>query len=448
MDVLGGAGQVELNLGRTQFDEERQVRALATGLRVNSAVDDPSGLAISETIHTRVLGLQQGAQNVQSATNLLNVADSALSIVTEVLTRVHELVVQAHSDVNSNDQLQSIQHEIDTLLQEINKIAGDAKFNGIALFDGHLSAYDPYPVQAQIVQVNSEGNADGTNASPTVSNADGLGHPGLLIQQNGIGPLTSVPELMEFRVVGYDSTTNSDVLQLSAYSTAGSAFGAAPLMKDVAEIPTMSGQMSGVSTPTPAGGGVMLQNYTIANLTQADVGSAISFLVINPAFGAPAPPSGQPLEINSGGSEGETVSVELPAINTNVLGLSGISVLAPQKVDFNNNVTGTGDNHLAADYAELQVQNAIEAVNQVRAKLGAQSVALQEDASDASLDVVNQVASESAIRDVNMGQAMTAFTKDQILGKVGQSVLAQMQSNAQLVIQLVGSATPGLRGLI
>jgi len=123
-------------------------------------------------------------------------------------------------------------------------------------------------------------------------------------------------------------------------------------------------------------------------------------------------------------------------------------VLSTDTVDFNNNPNGTDGNHYAADYAELQVQNAMDAVNQVRAQLGAQSIALQSDASDASTDVVNQIASESAIRDVNMGQAMTAFTKDEILSKIGLSVLAQMQSNAQLVIQLVGGATPSLRGLI
>lgn len=442
MDVVGSTGQLELNLFRTQMDEEKQTRALASGLRVISASDDPSGLAISEHINSQVLGLQQGIQNVQTATNLLNVADSALTIVQEILSRVHTLVVEAHSELNSDAQLQSIQHEIDTLLAEINKLAGDAKFNGVSLFDGQFSPYSPYPLQAQIVQVNAEPNADGTIGSPTVSNADGLGNSGLLVQQNGIGPQTSVPELMEFRVVSYDAATNSDVLQLTAYSLSGGAFGAAPLMQDTAEIPVNSGELSGVSTPTPAGGGVMLQNYTIANLTQADVGSSIAFLVLNPGFGAPTPPNGQAMQINSTGAEGHTVSISLPAINTNVLGLSGLNVLSSPVVDFNNNVTNTtSSNTYAADYAELQVQGAMEAVNQVRAQLGAQSVSLQEDASDASLEVVNQVASESAIRDVNIGQAVTAFTKDQILSQVGMSVLAQMQSNAQLVIQLVKGAT-------
>jgi flagellin len=452
MDVLGSAGQLELSLSRTQLDEERQVRALASGLRVVSAVDDPSGLAISENIHTKVLGLQQGVQNVQTATNLITVADSALSIVQEILERVHGLIVEAHSDINSTSDLNQIQDEIDTLLQEINKLAGNAKFNGISLFDGHLSAYDPYPVFAQIVQVNAEGNADGTIPNPDVSNATGAlgGAPGPLITQSGIGQATSVPELMEFRVISYDKATDSDVVQLTAYSVSGpTAFGQAPEMQDIAYIPVNGGPFSGISTPTPSGGGVMLQNYTIANLTPQDVGSAIAFLVYNPGFNAIAPPSGSPLEINSGGDEGQIVGVALPAIDANTLGLSGMNVLPHAIVDANNNVTGyTNSNTYSADYAELQVQGAMDAINHVRAQLGAQSTSLQEDAGDASLEIVNQVASESAIRDVDMGQAVAQFTRDQILSQVGISVLAQMQQNAQLVIQLVGAVNPGVEGLI
>lgn len=450
MDVLGSTGQVELNLSRTQLDEERQTRALASGLRVSSAVDDPSGLAISENLQTQVLGLQQGVQNVQTANNLLAVADSALSVVEGILTRIHSLIVEAHSSFNSIGQLNSIQAEITTLLQEVNKIAGDAKFNGISLFDGHLSPYTPYPTQSSITEVNAEPNANGTISSTNVTNADGLGNPGALIQTNGAGPLTSVPSLIEFRVVSYDAATASDVLQLTAYSLTGSSFGQAPEMQDIAEVPVGSGVISGISTPTPSGGGVLLQNYSLANLTQADVGVAMAFLVTNPAFGSPAPPSGQALQVNSGGNEGQTVSIALPQIDIAALGLSGINVLPNNVIDFNNNVTGnTGsDNTYAADYAEAQVQGAIDAVNQVRAKLGAQTVALQEDANDASVQIVNQTASESAIRDVNIGQAATQFTQDQIMTNIGTSVLAQMHANAQLIIQLVNGMNPGISGRV
>ena len=80
MDVLGSANQLELSISRTQMDEERNVRALASGLRVITASDDPSGLAVAENIHAKVSGLQQGIQNVQTAGNLLNTADAALAI--------------------------------------------------------------------------------------------------------------------------------------------------------------------------------------------------------------------------------------------------------------------------------------------------------------------------------------------------------------------------------
>jgi flagellin-like hook-associated protein FlgL len=285
-----------------------------------------------------------------------------------------------------------------------------------------------------------------------VSNASGAlgGAPGPLITQSGIGQATSVPELMEFRVISYDKATDSDVVQLTAYSVSGTtAFGQAPEMQDIAYIPVNAGPLTGISTSTPSGGGVMLQNYTIANLTPQDVGTAITFLVLNPGFNAIAPPSGSPLQVNSGGSEGSLVSIALPAIDTNTLGLTGMNVLPNAIVDSNNNLTGsTNSNTYSADYAELQVQGAMDAIDQVRAQLGAQSTSLHEDANDASLEIVNQVASESGIRDLNVGQSVAQFTRDQILSQVGISVMAQMQADAQLVIQLVGAANPRAEGLI
>ena len=451
MDVLGSTGQVELNLSRTQFDERIRINALASGLRVNSASDDPSGNAIAQTIQTKVSGLQQGVQNVQTANNLLNVADGALASVENILTRVRQLIVESRSSLNSTTQLQSIQDEIDQLLQEVDKVAGNSKFNGIALFDGHLSPYDPYPTQASITQVNPETNPDGSIPSSNVTNADGLGNPGPLIQQNGVGPATSVPSLLEFRVLSYDANTGCDVVQMTAYSlSGGGAFGNAPLMQDTAEIPINSGPISGVATPTPSGGGVLLQNYTIANLTQADVGTAMAFVVNNPGFGGAPVPNGQALQVNSGGGEGDTVSIALPSINQQSLGLSGINVMGNNVIDFNNNVTGStgNDNTYSADYSELQVSSAIQAISTVRAQVGAQTVAMQEEANGASVQIVNQVASESAIRDANIGQEASKLTMDQVLTQIGTSVLAQMHSSAQLVVQLVAGAVPSGAGRI
>lgn len=465
MDVLGSAGgQVELNLNRTQFDEQRQVRALATGLRVNSAVDDPSGLAISETIHTRVLGLQQGVQNVQSASNLLDVADATLATVQQILSRVHSLIVEASSDLNSNSQLSSIQSEIDELLHEINKIAGDANFNGVNLLGGSLSTYGTqFNSQPTAVQVTPVGQSNGTD----VYDANNTGHadPGPLVYAApGTVMYTqpgSVQGFIQFEVVGYSSNPVDPIVgplgapgvyvKITQYSSDPNFHGANGAKEQISTtaLLTNAGPDQGMGFPLVLGNAdnsLNMLTFDIANLTQADVGTAIAFETYD---ASPAPPTGaHPLEVNSSGLEGGIVAISLPNVSTSSLGISTISVLAPDVVDWTNTDTGQGSNAAATADAEARVQNALDALSKARAMVGAQTVSLQEDANDSSTDVVNQIASESAIRDVDMGQAVTAFTRDEILAKVGQSVLAQMQSNAQLVIQLVGGATPGLRGLI
>jgi flagellin len=110
-------------------------------------------------------------------------------------------------------------------------------------------------------------------------------------------------------------------------------------------------------------------------------------------------------------------------------------------VDWLDHPMGTADNAAATADAEARVQNAMDAISHARAQVGAQSVSLSEDADNASVDVVNQVASESAIRDVDLGQTSAEFIKDQVLSQIGMSVLSQMQVNAGLVVQLFSSST-------
>ncbi len=451
MDVLGGTGRVELNLFRTQMDEERNVRALASGLRVVSASDDPSGLQIAETIQTRVSGLQEGQQNVQTAGNLLNTADATLSSVENILTRIHTLIVQASSDLNSPGQLQSIQSEIDELLQEINKISGGTRFNGMNLFDGSLATYQSaYNGTARVVQVRP---FDASNTGPNVYDATNTGtyNPGPLVsnpvyQQGGF-----VSGLTEFKVLGYDTNPVDPVggpigqpgvyLQITQYSS-DPRFGGtngAPEQISTSAFATNAGVDQGTGMPlfvSNASGSQNMLQFDLANLSAQDVGVAMAFETFDPA---PAP-TGNALEVNSTGTEGGIVKISLPSVSTSALGIANISVVNPAVVDYMNNPAGTASNAAATADAQARVNNAIDAINQVRAQVGAQTVSLQEDANNASLEVVNQMASESAIRDTNVAQTASEFVKDQILTNIDVSVTSQMQVDAQLFAQLVARA--------
>ena len=467
MDVLGSTGQVELNLFRTQLDEERQVRALASGLRVISAVDDPSGLAIAENIQTKVAGLQQGVQNVQTASNLLTVADNTLSNVERILSRIHALIVEASSDLNSDSQLESIQTEIDTLLKEVNKIAGGASFNGIKLLDGSLaSGTSPgailTPYAKEVTPIDS-GSSTGTNVYD--QNNTGGPDPGpMIFALPGTNMYTqpgSVAGYTEFQVIGYSSNPTDPIsgplgqpgvyVKITQYSTDpnfGGANGATEQIS-VSALPTGAGVDLGSGTPLSvltANGMYNMLVFDLANLSQQDVGVTQAFETFNAT--PTSATSGTPLQVNDSGTEGGVVEISLPAVTTSALQINSITVLRPQTVDYQNVASGEGSNAASTADAELRVENAMDMINQARAQVGAQGVAMQADMNDASTQIVNQIASESAIRDLNVGAAVTQFTKDQIMSQIGTSVLAQMQTNAQLIVQLVNGLNPGISGKV
>lgn len=467
MDVLRSTGQVELSLSRTRMDEERNVRALASGLRVVSASDDPSGLAISENIQTRVGGLQQGVQNVQTANNLLSTADATLATVQGILSRIHSLIIEASSDFNSTGQLESIQTEIESLLHEIDKISSDAKFNGINLFDGSLAtSATAYNTSASAIPVSP---FDGTSSSGVYDFANsGTQNSGPMIfadPSHGTvmyGSVGFVSGLTEFKVIGYSSDPVDPnlgalgvpgvYLQVTQYSTDpkfGGANGATEQIS-VSAIPTGGGEDLGTGFPlaiTTADGSANMLFFDLANLSQQDVGTAMAFETFDAT--PTSQTNGTALSVNTGGGEGDDIAIALPSVSASALGISAISVLAPQTVDWANNPTGTSaTNDASTADAEARVQHAMDAISHVRATVGAQSVALQEDANDASLEILNQTAARSAIRDADIGESAAAFMKDQVLQKIDVSVLAQMHVDAQLVIHLVGSVNPGTAGRI
>ncbi len=461
MDVLGSTGWVELNLFRTQMDEERQVRALASGLRVISASDDPSGLAISEHLHTQVLGLQQGIQNVQTAGNLLTVADGTLETVQRILTRIHALVIEASSDLNSDSQLSGIQSEIDSLLQEINKISSTAKFNGITLFDGSHDGSLGLITQPTATQITAQPLPNGQIATTDVyaQTTPGVSNPGPLLGNAGYGWVNFVPGLVQIEVTGYSTNPTDPVfgplgqpgvyVKVVEYSTNPNFGGGGGATEQVATqaLPVNAGKIPGLFFTTPDFMKNMLQ-FDLANLSPQDVGAGMAFETFDPS-NTSGVPTGSALQVNSSGNEGGIVAINLPQVSTNALDITGITVLRPGTVDAFNNPSGQDtSNQIATMDAEARVQNALDAISGARAKIGAQSVALEEDANDASVQVVNQTASESAIRDLNVGQAVTQFTKDQVMSQIGISVLAQMQADAQLVIQLVNGLNPGIQGKV
>jgi flagellin len=118
---------------------------LSSGLRINSAGDDAAGLAISARMTAQVRGLTQAVRNANDGISLLQVAEGALSEYTNMLQRINELSVQAANGTNNFKDRLSIQHEVNQLLEGMEKIATDTQFNGWSVLNG-----DAIPLDLQV----------------------------------------------------------------------------------------------------------------------------------------------------------------------------------------------------------------------------------------------------------------------------------------------------------
>lgn len=109
---------------------------LSSGLRINKAGDDAAGLAISEKMKNQISGMTQASRNAQDGISLIQTAEGALSETHSILNRMRDLTVQAGNGTNTDDDKQAIQKEINSLTEEIGRIAKDTQFNTKGLLNG------------------------------------------------------------------------------------------------------------------------------------------------------------------------------------------------------------------------------------------------------------------------------------------------------------------------
>jgi len=160
-------------LGSTSDSLSAVLERLSSGLRINRAGDDPSGLAISERLRAQVNGLMRATMNAQDGASLLQTAEGALNEIQLILQRIRELSVQGANGVLTASDRGEIQKEVLQLLQEVDRIATRTEFNTKKLLDGSGAALwsaDSADIRAVIRGAVTEGDYRLTiSASPGVN---------------------------------------------------------------------------------------------------------------------------------------------------------------------------------------------------------------------------------------------------------------------------------------
>ncbi|WP_085919943.1 FliC/FljB family flagellin [Halomonas sp. CSM-2] len=119
------------NLRESQNSLQTSMERLSSGLRINSAKDDAAGQAIANRMTSQINGLSQAQRNANDGISVAQTAEGALNQVNDNLQRIRELSVQAQNGTNSQDDLNSIQAEIDQRLNEVDRISEETNFNGV-----------------------------------------------------------------------------------------------------------------------------------------------------------------------------------------------------------------------------------------------------------------------------------------------------------------------------
>jgi flagellin len=123
-------------LGVTQADTTKAMERLSSGLRINRAGDDASGLAVSEKMRSQVRGLNQAERNIQNGISFIQTTEGYLQEGQDILHRMRELAVQSANGIYTNEDRMQIQVEVSQLVDEINRIASHAQFNGMNMLTG------------------------------------------------------------------------------------------------------------------------------------------------------------------------------------------------------------------------------------------------------------------------------------------------------------------------
>jgi flagellin len=459
---------------RTEDNLSAAMQRLSSGLKINHSKDDPSGMAISGKMHTQIEGLSRASQNANDGVSVIQTADGALNEVTSMLQRMRELSVQAANDLNSSEEKEAIQKEINSLRSEINRVSTDTEFNTKTLLDGSLDTrvygdhfsrtYVSESVTAGTYKMQVNAAAEQANASGTkVLTGNVTATQAGSVKINGVGvKITegmSVSDVYEAVRKGAEEaschiSSEGDPLKISSdfYGKSSSVevvfendelkdyFGFADLKttKNGTDADITLEREDLTTNPPTFGFSKQATVSTDGNrFTVTDTnGFEMDFLAQNNAVtdATGTVTSGWstgelnievtdmgPMVLQIGANESQNMTVRIPSISSENMYLDEVDV------------TKAG----GADRAMSILDKAIARVSEIRSGMGANQNRLESTVKSLDDTDENMNSAVSRIEDADMAAEMADYTKYNVLQQAATSVLSQANEIPQTALQLL-----------
>ena len=125
--------------GIQDLNQQKSMEKLSSGMRINRAGDDASGLAVSEKMRAQIRGLNQASTNAENGISFIQTTEGYLQETTDIVQRIRELAVQSSNGIYSDEDRMQIQVEVSSLIAEVDRIASTAQFNGMNMLTGRFA---------------------------------------------------------------------------------------------------------------------------------------------------------------------------------------------------------------------------------------------------------------------------------------------------------------------
>lgn len=480
-------------LGMNNSQVSKSLEKLSSGYKINRAGDDASGLAISEKMKAQIKGLETASTNSQDGISLVQTAEGALTEVHDMLNRMVELAGKAaNGTIDSETDRAALQDEMNSLLDEIDRIAESTDFNGIKLLNGDLAtntvklgniklgAGAASTTEAATAAISTQTIAAGTAAPAklTVEYTDANGKlQSVTVDYTGAAgtddnatairdALKANSELSALFDIGgsaaditFTAKTAGEggvkVTSMTTSDAAGTAIGKLTFKDgtDAYEKVTNGAQQNlaagdkvtvngtvyefvanaGDKVTTEGAVAVLVgagKDASIANLNKAleSEGVTVEKATNDLLFKPMSNGKGLTLQIGATGDAYNKVTINVGNMSSKGLGIDNLRNIGIMSQD-------------AASAALDQIKNgadsAINTVSSVRAELGAMQNRLEHTINNLDVAAENMQSANSQIRDTDMAKEMMEYTKKNVLTQAAQAMLAQANQQPQSILQLL-----------
>ena len=448
-------------LNKNQSELSKSLQKVSSGMKINSAGDDASGMAISERMRVQVRALDQDDVNTNNGSALLRTAEGAVQSTIEILKTLKEKAINAANDTNTDEDRRLIQKEVDRLIDQIDDNALTT-YNGKYLVDGSKNGLvvGPTGKGTHTCYTNTslsedtfggtlltrlkrrDGNDVGIHSSDTLTASwvkNGVTYT------RSISPIATTNLTSAIRLIteSHAKLTNTDALiGLDEYGRAVYTPDNKPGVTIQANDPGVDGQVSGLTFAVTDNSGKM----------RNEVNAVLD--AFKETIRAQNPSPDNSMIFQTGTKANQAVKVGFTDMRSVALGLQSATGEGWNHLPLPPPLTPLpprfGDVHVVGGGPKVQVttkdaanaainvfENALIKATDQAVAIGAAQNRLGYTSSNLVVASENVQASESTIRDSDMAKEMTAYTKHNVLTQSAQAMLAQANQNSSAVLSLL-----------